>query len=97
VSDGLTRSGHFHRDEATTLAAASNSAGSRDAALGCFEENPTYLQRKENVAWTSTKIRRSTIRIADGGQLEDADEDAMMKWAIAYEERNGAPENEEDC
>jgi hypothetical protein len=33
----------------------------------------------------------------DGGQLEDASEDAMITWARHYDDLNGAPENEEDC
>lgn len=32
----------------------------------------------------------------DGGALEDADEEAMERWAEMYDELNGAPESEED-
>lgn len=32
----------------------------------------------------------------DGGQLEDADESAMSRWAESYDALNGAPENDED-
>jgi hypothetical protein len=32
----------------------------------------------------------------DGGALEDADVDALSRWAEAYDDLNGAPENDED-
>lgn len=32
----------------------------------------------------------------DGGALEDADAAAMDRWARAYDELNGAPENDDD-
>jgi hypothetical protein len=32
----------------------------------------------------------------DGGQLEDANNEALRRWAERYDDLNGAPENEED-
>lgn len=32
----------------------------------------------------------------EAGQLDDANDDAMDRWARRYDELNGAPENEED-
>ena len=32
----------------------------------------------------------------DGGALEDANDDAMDRWARHYDELDGAPENEDD-
>jgi len=32
----------------------------------------------------------------DGGELEDANEEAMARWAERYDELNGAPENDGD-
>ncbi len=32
----------------------------------------------------------------DGGELEDANDEAMERWAEAYDDLNGAPENDED-
>lgn len=32
----------------------------------------------------------------DGGALEDADDEAMDRWAERYDDLNGAPENDED-
>ena len=31
----------------------------------------------------------------DGGPLEDADEEAMDRWARAYDELDGAPESDD--
>lgn len=32
----------------------------------------------------------------DGGEFEDADQDAMDRWADTYDDLNGTPENEGD-
>lgn len=32
----------------------------------------------------------------DGGQMEDANDEAYEQWAEQYDDLNGAPENEED-
>jgi hypothetical protein len=44
--------------------------------------------------WEDYDVESETDR--DGGALEDANEDAMEKWAEYYDDLDGAPENDDD-